>query len=169
MVEAGEFRADLLYRLNVVKLLLPPLRQRRADIPLLAHHFLDKYMNELSRNVHGFLNSAMRAMLAYDWPGNVRELQNVIERAVIFAEDRHIGHEDLPFTIDSIDDHAGEDLKDAMRQFERHHILSVLRRSRYDKTEAAKHLGIGISSLYRKLEDLQIPKNPDEIEAETED
>jgi two-component system response regulator PilR (NtrC family) len=162
MIAQGQFREDLLYRLNVVKLQIPPLRHRKEDIPLLVQHFLDKYTREMNKRVDGLTNGAMRALLNHTWRGNVRELENVIERAVIFAEGRPIGVEDLPFTTTGITDDVGEDLKDALRQFERQHILYSLRRHKYDKTETAQHLGIGVSSLYRKLEELDIPKNLDE-------
>jgi DNA-binding NtrC family response regulator len=162
MIADGKFREDLLFRLNVVKLQLPPLRQRKEDIPLLVQHFLDKYMKEMNKRVEGLTNGAMRALLNHNWRGNVRELENVIERAVIFAEGRPIGVEDLPFATTGITDDVGEDLKEALRQFERQHILYSLRRHKYDKTETAQHLGIGVSSLYRKLEELDIPKNIDE-------
>jgi transcriptional regulator with PAS, ATPase and Fis domain len=159
MVANGQFREDLLFRLNVVKLILPPLRQRKEDIPLLVHHFLDKYIHELNKHVTGITNGTMRALLNHEWRGNVRELENVIERAVIFAEDRPIGVEDLPFPTPGITDDVSEDLKEALAQFERQHILYALRRHNYDKAETARHLNIGISSLYRKLDELQIPKN----------
>ncbi len=152
------FREDLLYRLNVVKLTLPPLRQRKEDIPMLVHHFLDKYTKELNKRVSGITNGAVRALLNHEWRGNVRELENVIERAVIFAEDRQIGLEDLPFATPGMSDDVTEDLKEAITQFERQHILYALRRHNYDKAETARQLGIGISSLYRKLDELQIPK-----------
>jgi two-component system response regulator PilR (NtrC family) len=100
----------------------------------------------------------MRALLNHDWQGNVRELENVIERAVIFAAGREVGVEDLPFETGDMTDEVGEDLKEALRQFERQHIIYSLRRHRFDKAETAKHLGIGLSSLYRKLEELKIPK-----------
>jgi len=158
MAAAGEFRDDLLYRLNVVKLELPPLRQRRQDIPLLVHTFLEKYTRALSKRVQGVTNGAMRAILAHEWRGNVRELENVIERAVIFAEGRQIGVEDLPFAVEGVTDDAGEDLKEAVQQFERQHILACLRRHGFDKAETANSLGIGVSSLYRKLEELHIQK-----------
>jgi two-component system response regulator PilR (NtrC family) len=161
MVADGQFREDLLYRLNVVKLQIPPLRQRKEDIPLLVQHFLDKYTREMNKRVDGLTNGAMRALLNHTWRGNVRELENVIERAVIFAEGRPIGVEDLPFATTGITDDIGEDLKEALRQFERQHILYSLRRHNYDKTETARHLGIGVSSLYRKLEELDIAKNLD--------
>ena len=158
MVSDGRFREDLLFRLNVVKLTLPPLRQRKEDIPLLVHHFLDKYTHEMTKTVTGITNGAMRALLNHEWRGNVRELENVIERAVIFAEGRQIGVEDLPFPTPGVTDDVSEDLKEALGQFERQHILYALRRHKFDKTETAKHLGIGISSLYRKLDELAIPK-----------
>jgi len=164
MVAAGEFREDLLYRLNVVKLVLPPLRQRREDIPLLVQHFLNKYTQELNKRVTGITNGAMRALLNHEWRGNVRELENVIERAVIFAEDRQIALDDLPFSAPGGSDDCSSDLKEALTQFERQHILYTLRRHNFDKTETAKHLGIGVSSLYRKLEELQIPKSLQEPE-----
>jgi two-component system response regulator PilR (NtrC family) len=159
MVERHEFREDLLYRLNVVKITLPPLRQRREDIPLLVHHFVDKYTRQMNKKITGITNGAMRALLNYGWRGNVRELENVIERACIFADGREIRLEDLPFTAEGISDDANEDLKEALAQFERQHIIYALRRHKYDKNETARHLGIGVSSLYRKLDELNIPKN----------
>ncbi len=159
MVAEKQFREDLLFRLNVVKITLPPLRQRKEDIPLLVHHFLDKYTKQMNKHVPGLTNGAMRALLNHEWRGNVRELENVIERAVIFAEGREIGVEDMPFSTEGITDDIGEDLKEALSQFERQHILYSLRRHNYDKAETAKHLGIGVSSLYRKLDELNIPKN----------
>jgi two-component system response regulator PilR (NtrC family) len=159
LVRERVFREDLLYRLDVVRLEIPPLRERRQDIPRLAHHFLEKYTREMNKRVPGISNGAMRAMLNHQWRGNVRELENVIERAVIFAEGRDIGVEDLPFQTAGMTDDVGEDLKEAVRQFERQHILYSLKRHDYDKTETAKHLGIGLSSLYRKLEELKIPKD----------
>jgi two-component system response regulator PilR (NtrC family) len=164
MVANELFREDLLFRLNVVKLTLPPLRQRKEDIPLLVHHFLDKYIHELNKKVTGITNGAMRALLNHEWRGNVRELENVIERAVIFAEDRQIGVEDMPFPTPGISDDVSEDLKEALQQFERQHIIYALRRHNYDKSETARQLGIGISSLYRKLDELNIPKNLSEGE-----
>ncbi len=164
MCKEGKFREDLLYRLDVVRLQLPPLRQRRQDIPLLVHHFLDKYTKEMNKKVRGVSNGAMRAMLNHEWRGNVRELENVIERAVIFGEGREIEAADLPFTSDTTGPEDGEDLKDALAQFERQHIIYSLRRHGYDKAETAKHLGIGVSSLYRKMEELKIPKSEDGVD-----
>jgi DNA-binding NtrC family response regulator len=165
MVAGGEFREDLLFRLDVVKLDLPPLRRRKEDIPLLVQHFLAKHTREMNKEVTGLTNAAMQAMLRYDWRGNVRELENVIERAVIFADDGQIGVEQLPFANDGAGEDVGEELKEAVRQFERHHIICCLRRHDYDKAETARHLAIGVSSLYRKLDELGIPKNLEQLEA----
>ncbi|MCC6676440.1 MAG: sigma-54-dependent Fis family transcriptional regulator [Phycisphaerales bacterium] len=165
LCKQGKFREDLLYRLDVVRLQLPPLRQRQQDIPLLVHHFLDKYTREMNKKVMGITNGAMRAMLNHEWRGNVRELENVIERAVIFAEDRQIGVADLPFAPPGTSEEDGEDLKQALTQFERQYIIYSLRRHGYDKTETAKHLGIGVSSLYRKLDELKIPKDLEQADA----
>lgn len=165
LCRAGTFREDLLYRLDVVRLQLPPLRQRRQDIPLLAHHFLDKYTREMGKQVTGITNAAMRALLNHEWRGNVRELENVIERAVIFAEGRDIDAGDLPFHAVGDTSQNGEDLKQALLQFERQHIIYSLRRHQYDKAETARHLGIGVSSLYRKLEELKIPKDMEDQSA----
>lgn len=160
----GRFREDLMYRLDVVRLELPPLRRRRGDIPLLIHHFLERFAREMNKRPLGLTDSAMRAMLGHEWRGNVRELENVIERAVIFADGRLIDADDLPFRpVDTPEPpDAGEDLKRAMSLYEHQHIVQVLRRHRYDKAETARHLGIGVSSLYRKMDELNIPKNLEE-------
>jgi len=164
MVESGDFREDLLYRLDVVKLQIPPLSARKADIPILVHHFIDLYSKQMNKQVTGITNGAIRALLTHPWKGNIRELENVIERAIIFAEGRDICIEDLPFAVDFMDDDSEEDLRESIHQFERQHIIYSLRRHRYDKSLAAKQLGIGISSLYRKCEELDIPKNLEETD-----
>ncbi|WP_138431055.1 sigma-54-dependent transcriptional regulator [Fodinibius saliphilus] len=158
-VEKGNFRDDLYYRLNVVELPLPPLQQRRDDIPLLAHHFLKKYNKELKRNLKGISSEAMSAMMAYQWKGQVRELENVIERSVLLSDSNYLQLEDLPA---SIRDASGsedinldsEKLDQAVRVFEKHHIKSMLKRTEGNKSEAARLLGIDPSTLYRKMERL---------------
>ena len=165
---AGKFREDLLYRLDVVRLLLPPLRSRREDIPALANHFLRKYSAAMGKTGCGITNAAMRALLGHEWRGNVRELENVIERSVIFADGRDVDVQDLPFTpADAPATTDDEDLKQTMAQFERQHIITSLRRHGFDKAETARHLGIGVSSLYRKLEELGVPKDLQEQERDT--
>src|SRR5690606_597500 len=95
-VTDGTFREDLYYRLNVVQLEVPPLRVRRTDIPLLAHHFLDRYARENDRQVVGFTEAALRALVSYSWPGNVRELENAVERAVVLTEGDEIDIDGFP-------------------------------------------------------------------------
>jgi len=167
LCKEGKFREDLLYRLDVVRLQLPPLRQRRQDIPLLTQHFISKYTRKMNKQVSGVSNAAMRALLSHEWRGNVRELENVIERAVIFAEGHDIDVSDLPFQTDVTEAETGEDLKQAMTQFERQHIIYSLKRHNYDKAKTAQHLGIGVSSLYRKIEELRIPKDLEEQDRAT--
>jgi len=164
--QKGEFREDLIYRLDVVRLEIPPLRDRRHDIPVLAHHFLAKFTEQMGRNVLGITNAAMRAMLNHEWRGNVRELENVLERAVIFAEGREIGVADLPFADGAAtSEEESEELRRATSEFERRHIIESLRRHGYDKALTARRLGIGVSSLYRKMDELSIPKNLEQLDA----
>jgi len=159
-VEAGQFREDLYYRLNVVEIHVPPLRERREDVPALVNHFLTMFNEELNKSCPGLTERAMEAMVAHAWPGNVRELANVIERAVIFAEDRHIDVDQLTFASKQPDLSGGSptDLKLALRAFERQHILEALRRHDFDKAAAAEALNVGVSSLYRKIDQLGIAK-----------
>ena len=156
-IEEGNFREDLYYRLNIVEIHLPPLSKRRDDIPLLVDYFIRKYNKELNRNILGVDNQAMKVMMNYEWKGQVRELENVIERAVLLTEGDYITEEDLPpHTCE--EDYTGfpDDLKESVKKFERRHITSILRKSDNDKTEAAEKLNIGLSSLYRKIDELEI-------------
>ncbi|MDK1032209.1 MAG: sigma-54 dependent transcriptional regulator, partial [Planctomycetia bacterium] len=142
-VKAGRFREDVYYRLNVVEIHIPPLRERREDIPLLADYFVDKYCRELNKRYPGVSERAMEAMVAYHWPGNVRELQNVIERGVIFADGRPIDLVDLPFTTADVPSSGVNDLKSALRVYEKQYILRVLRSHDYDRNVAARAMKIG--------------------------
>jgi len=162
MVAAGDFRQDLLYRLNVVTLQLPPLRHRTEDIPLLVRHFLDKYSREMNKRVTDVSNGAMRALLSYDWPGNIRELANVIEQAMIFTEGEQITLSHIPFIVDGIADDTSEDLKEVIIQYERQYIANSLNRHNHNKIDTAKCLGISLSTLYRKLDQLSIPSDLEE-------
>lgn len=158
-VEAGNFREDLYYRLNVVEISMPALSERKEDIPILCHHFLNKYNRELNRAVKGITSDAMSALISYDWKGNVRELENVIERAVLLGTDDHITIEDLPASIRDTDEKIQVDsqsLDSAVQAFEKHHIKSVLKRTGGNKSESARLLGIDPSTLYRKMERYQI-------------
>ena len=161
-VENGKFRDDLYYRLNVVEIDLPSLKERPEDIPVLAQHFLEAFKKQMSKPIQGFTNEAMRALLQYQWKGEVRELENVIERAAIFCDEDFIGLEHLPEymrpaeDIPSISTGHGT-LKDAVRSFERQFIQQTLSVCGQNKETAAKVLGVSLSSLYRKIEELQIP------------
>jgi len=151
---AGRFREDLYYRLAVVEIHVPPLRERREDIPLLANHFVQKYARELSRDVRGIEREALRRLAGHDWRGNVRELSNAIERAVIFAGEDQIVAADLPDPIRAatpLDPEYSPDLREATAEFERAHILRVIELCGGNKRKAARMLGLGVTSLYRKL------------------
>jgi len=147
-IAAGEFREDLYYRLNVVTIELPPLRERKEDVPLLAQHFLNKFALENQKEITGFSPEATEFLLGYDWPGNVRELENAIERAVILAKDSLITVADLPQENISLARSApiGKKLKEA----EKNHILNVLSETGGNYSEAARILGITRMTLYNK-------------------
>ena len=155
-IREGAFREDLYYRLNVVEIRVPPLRERTEDIPLLVDHFLRKYNKELNKNYRGATPEALRILMNYSWRGNVRELENVIERGMILGSPPYLRPENLPSNL--LDeaggaDAAAEDLRKAVRNFERRHIQWVLEKAGYDKQRAARALGISLATLYRKLEE----------------
>lgn len=163
--KTGEFREDLYYRLNVIEINLPSLNERKEDIPLLVTHFIEKYCNEMGKKVLGVDNETMKALMSHNWRGGVRELENVIERAVIFAKEDLVKVEDLAENIRGTGTQQAfpDALKDAIKSFEKDHIQRVIKKYDYNKEEASKALSIGLSSLYRKMEELGIPtKNPEE-------
>ena len=150
-VRAGRFREDLYYRLNVIPLALPPLRERREDIPGLIEFFMDKYGKKLSKNVR-LSGETVEALLAYDYPGNVRELENAIERCVTLSGSNVIGKEELPDTVATR--HQATDslrLSDVAADAEKNHILEVLKTTSGGKTSAAKILGISRKTLWEKM------------------
>jgi DNA-binding NtrC family response regulator len=157
-VAAHRFRADLYYRLNVVTIHLPPLRDRRADIPDLVSALLAKHARSVGKRVDGVDNATIRGLMAAPWTGNVRELNNALERAVILTENAILTPDDFPpgLIVESDSDADGDNLRAAVRDYERRHIQRVLRDADDDKREAARRLGLGLSSLYRKLEELGI-------------
>jgi len=163
-VEEGRFREDLYYRLNIIEIYLPALSERKDDIPLLVNHFINKYNEELKRRVVGIENDALRALINYNWKGEVRELENIVERAVLLANGETITIADLPQrTFEFATSNYPDNLKEASRSFEKQHIMAVLNREGGDKAKAAEVLEIGLSSLYRKIDDLEI-----ELEVPTE-
>jgi DNA-binding NtrC family response regulator len=149
-ITAGRFRDDLFYRLNVVAIDLPPLRERREDIAPLVEHFLrTRQVGPVRTTVQP---EAMKVLLAYSWPGNVRELANVLERAQILAEEQQIGLEDLPESIASLEAPAEQGDPRHLREVERQHVRAVLQQEKGNKVHAAKVLGISRRSLYRLIE-----------------
>jgi DNA-binding NtrC family response regulator len=157
-VAALRFRADLYYRLNIVAIHLPPLRDRRDDIPELVAVLLAKHARNQGKRVDRVDNATIRGLMSYPWPGNVRELDNALERAVILSEGTALSPDDFPpgLLVESEAEAASDNLRAAVRDYERHHIQRVLRECDDDKREAAGRLGMGLSSLYRKLEELGI-------------
>ena len=158
-VEENRFREDLYYRLNIMEIHIPPLCDRPEDIPLLIDHLVKKHNPELKKNFQGIDEEVIRVLMSLPWKGNVRELDNVIEHTMILAEGDHITLKDLPAAIVT----SGQttpvftcNLKDALRHFEKRHITRVLDQVGQDRREAANLLDISLSSLYRKIEELEI-------------
>jgi DNA-binding NtrC family response regulator len=159
-ISKGKFREDLFYRLNVVDINLPSLKQRREDIPHLVDHFIDKYRTEMGKNVRGIENNALRALMNNEWRGEVRELENAIERAVIFATSDLIALQDLPDNLRNIKEIQVPEkigsLEEFMKRIEKEYILRALESYNYDKEKASAALNLGLSTLYRKIKDLEI-------------
>jgi DNA-binding NtrC family response regulator len=155
-VAADRFRADLYYRLNVVSINLPPLRDRREDIPELVAALLAKHARRMGKRVDGVASAVLRGLKSAPWTGNVRELENALERALILSDGPILVPDDFPagLIVESDPESPADNLRAAVRNCERQHIQRVLRECGDDKREAARRLGMGLSSLYRKLEEL---------------
>ena len=151
----GRFREDLYFRLSVFRILLPPLRQRRDDILLLAQHFIEQYARQIGRTAPSLSTEAKKIFLAYPWPGNVREMMNAIEHGLIVCENE-ITPGDLP--IDMVTSEAPSENDDSLdlKSVERNHIIKVLKFTNGNKTETARLLKIGLTTLYRKIEEYGI-------------
>ena len=158
LVESGEFRSDLYYRLNVLPFYIPPLRQRKEDIPVLADYFLKKFSRETKKQFRGFMDEAIELMLSYSWPGNVRELENAVERACVIAKDKYIGVTDLLLggRSENGDPYGGKSLKDSLTIFKRHFIRRALEDHDWNQTETAKVLDIQRTYLSRLIKELSI-------------
>jgi len=163
MVREGRFREDLFYRLNVITIDLPPLRQRREDIPLLVDHFLKKYSDENDRPRCRVSTEALRPLLTYPWPGNVRELENVIERAVVLSSGAEITADLLPdhilgrgTPIPVVDSDPAASLFDIMEDCERRIIMDMLEKCGWNQTEAAERFHVPLSTLNQKIKRLNI-------------
>jgi len=157
-VESERFREDLYYRLNVVTLNVPLLRERKEDIPLLAQHFLSTFAEKNRKQIEGFTPQAMDQLLKYDWPGNVRELMNAVERAVVLSRSEYLDEQDLPLVIkDALSDEEKSPSRDAvpadlpLEDVEKATILKTLESTDGNKSEAARRLGITRKTLHKKL------------------
>jgi DNA-binding NtrC family response regulator len=157
-VAAGRFREDLFYRINVITLTMPTLKERVSDIPLLAKHFLEKYASESKREIYGIADDALAVMQRYAWPGNVRELENAIERAVVLAKGRQITLDDLPPKVvagapaaTSIAAYQPLPLKTALEQPEKQIIEAALRANGWNRQRTAEQLEINRTTLYKKM------------------
>ncbi|HIE26687.1 TPA: sigma-54-dependent Fis family transcriptional regulator [Candidatus Poribacteria bacterium] len=160
-VKEGNFRDDLFYRLNVVPITVPPLRERKEDIPLLAEHFLKYYAEKNHRPVKGLLPRTLDLLMRYDWPGNVRELENAMERAVIIARAEQLTPADLPLNIQALADdlqtlETGVIPGRTIKEVERDLIIKTLEQTGGNRTHAAKTLGITRKTLQNKLKEYQI-------------
>jgi len=161
LVHKGEFREDLFFRLNVVTITLPPLRERRDDIPLLVDYFIKKYSTKYHKNVRGVSKEVMDLLLTYDWPGNVRELENAIARGVIVTSAPLLLLEDLPATLlsktktekqeETVNDDENLNLPQLIEKIEKEAILKALEKAQGNKTKAAQILGISRKSLFNKM------------------
>jgi len=163
LVREGRFREDLFYRLNVISIELPPLRQRKEDIPLLVEHFLNKYAEENERPLLRITPEALRPLLGYSWPGNVRELENVIERAVVLSSGDEIALDLLPdsmmgrgSSVAMNDSHPDASLFEIVEDCERRIISDMLEKCNWNQTEAAERFHVTLSTLNQKIRRLNI-------------
>ncbi len=155
LVKSGKFREDLFDRLNVVTITLPPLRERKEDIPLLANHFLQKFSEENQKNISHISPEALEKIAQYSWPGNVRELEHTIERAVIFSINPIILPEDLPRKMSDETKSSEIQINEKplpLRELEKRYVLKVLEQTGGNKKKASEILGIDRATLYRILD-----------------
>ncbi|MHB0968937.1 MAG: sigma-54-dependent transcriptional regulator [Thermoanaerobaculia bacterium] len=152
------FREDLFFRLSVIQIHIPPLRDRRSDIPLLVEHLLGRLGRRIGPRPPGVTNAAIRALMSAPWRGNVRELENVLERAILLTDHAHIDVEDLPgeFSGVATTTSNSDDLRTAVRAYEREHIRQVLVTTGGNREEASRRLGIDPSTLYRRMKELEM-------------
>ena len=163
-VRRGEFREDLYYRINVITLTQPALRERMGDIPLLVEHYLHQFNAQAGRQIKGFDDAAIQALQKYHWPGNVRELVNVVERAVVLSHNEYIGVEDLPEKMFSEAEQqanleanlGGASLKKALSTPERQLIVQALESNGWNRQNTARALGINRTTLYKKMKKYDI-------------
>jgi two-component system response regulator HydG len=156
LIYEDQFREDFYYRINVITLEIPPLKDRPEDLPPLAHHFLEQFVRETGKHLEGFTQRALAMLMTYDWPGNVRELRNVIERAVVLAKGRMIGEEELTFLNGQKKDCGLGTL--SLKEVEISHICATLEAFNWNISQAARQLGIDRSTLNRKIKMYKLKK-----------
>lgn len=163
-IEKGNFREDLFYRINVIPIVVPPLRERKSDIPLFVEYFSNLYANELNKKPIRFTDDAINIFNEYHWPGNIRELKNIIERLIVLTKDKYIGSKDVVKCI-SIDKDIEKNIKnkseikpfrDAKREFETNYVKLVLKQYNYNITKSAECMGIARKNLYAKIKNLNL-------------
>ncbi|MEO0135925.1 MAG: sigma-54 dependent transcriptional regulator [candidate division WOR-3 bacterium] len=152
-IAAGTFREDLYYRINVVTITLPPLRERKEDIKPLVEHFINKFTTRSSKRVKGITKEALSNLIRYDWPGNVRELENVIERALVLCRSEWIEPEDVPLPTP-----ISTPSSELLSEVEKDHILKILEKTEWNLSEAARRLGIHRNTLRLKMKEYQLQK-----------
>ena len=156
-IQDGRFREDLYYRLKVIDIELPPLRERREDIPFLIEHFISKFNRDSKKKLSGISEEALKILLNYSWPGNVRVLENVIQRAITLSQNKEILPEDLPTTlVEGVQENLFEKglrEKYTVEQLEKEYIKRVLIEVGGNKSKAAEILGLDRRTLYRKLQE----------------
>jgi Nif-specific regulatory protein len=158
-VKSAEFRRDLYYRLNVVSVVMPPLRERRVDIPLLAGHFVEKYCQKFAIKSKRISPEAMSCLMNYSWPGNVRELENAIERALVLGSSDLVHAEDLPEAVVNKDISAGVTETKyhlAVKELKKQLILKAVEEANGNYTEAARLLGLHVNYLHRLVRNLEL-------------
>ena len=165
LIAEGKFRNDLYYRLNIISIEVPPLREKRVDIPLLVEDFIKKHSKHISKKIEGISDEALSILIDYNWPGNIRELENVIERAIILTKGPIITPEDFPESLSNVkrrvQSFANDNLKlkDALKSPEKGLITKALESVSWNRNEAARILGINRTTLYKKMIKFGLLKN----------
>jgi len=154
MVSEGKFRADFFYRINVVKVVLPPLRDRREDIPLLIDHFVEQFNRLHRKDIPGVAHAALEILMTYDYPGNIRELENIIEHAFVLCSQGVIKPEHLPKHLQKKESIPAVEIATTMNEMESLFLIAALKRNNWSRKETAKQIGVNPSTLYRKIKKL---------------
>jgi transcriptional regulator with PAS, ATPase and Fis domain len=163
LIDEGKFRKDLYYRLNVLTITIPPLRERTSDIPILMNHFIKKYTELMNKDIKGITDEAYHFLMKYEWPGNVRELENTIERAIVIGKGDFIEIDDLNMSCESnnmkINGTIAEENGNSLNDMEKRYILKVLNDNNWNISKSAEILEIERVTLYNKINKYDLRKN----------